>query len=351
MRHLYCSLTLIFLFAIGSTACSGTPTAANEVKILPEYCSVPPGGQVALTLDGVVPPNALISWTTSDGSLVTTNPGLNAEFTAPVTPGKITITVSIISTTPAAPTPVTRQCMVEGGDGPTGSQTDQRPTTSQLPVAVTTISTIPPVIISEVMSNPCGDVASRHWNEYVELYNYGSQAVDVNDWWLYTPGNSGTPDQLVAWSTRRPNDHIQNGVLTNTTVIPPKRFAVILSPSYTLGGTDNHMPYHFAPNTIIMTAAASDSLGDDMYNIIGNGPGRAPVVLYIGTSTVVHTIVSTYGTPKLSQYVNEITVDPNEMPLDLHACSSAERIDPRGPDTLSNWHEVRGGSPGDAPYH
>ncbi len=345
MRRLYYSFAIGFLFAISLGACSGVPTAANEVKILPEDCSVPPGGQVALTLDGVVPPNALINWATSDGSLVTTSPGLNAEFTAPVTPGKITITVSIISTAPAAPTPVTRQCIVGTAAGP---NTDPPLAAAQLPVAA---SITPPIIISEVMSNPCGDVASRHWNEYVELYNYGNQAVDVNGWWLYTPGDSGTPDELVAWSTRQPNDRLQDDVITDTTVIPARGFAVVLSPSYTLGGTENHMPYHFAPNSIILTAAASDSLGDDTYNIIGNGPGRAPVVLYIGTDTVVHKVVSTYGTPKLSQYVHEIAVDPNEMPLDLHACSSAERIDPRGPDTLSNWHEVRGGSPGDAPYH
>lgn len=347
MRHLYYSFTLGFLFAVSLTACSGVPTAANEVKILPEDCSVQPGGQLALTLDGVVPPNALINWETSDGSLVTTPPGLNAEFTAPVSSGKVTITVSIVSGTPAPPTPVTRQCNV----GAAGSNADPISAESQpLPTTMTN-SSIPPVTISEVMSNPCGGVAVRHWNEYVELYNYGDQAVDVYDWWLYTPGDNGTPDELVAWSTRRPNDHIQDDVTTNTTIIPAKHFAVVLSPSYTLGGTDNHMPYHFAPNSIILTAAASDSLGDDTYNIIGNGPGRGPVVLYIGTDTVVHTIVSTYGTPKLSKYVHEITADPNDMPLDLHACSSAERIDPRGPDTLSNWHEVRDGSPGDAPYH
>ncbi len=351
MRHLYFSFTLTFLFAVGLAACSGVPTAANEVKILPEDCSVQPGGQVALTLDGVVPPNSVINWETSDGSLVTTSPGLNAEFTAPVTPGKITITVSIISSTPAAPTPVTRQCNV----GANGSNANPGPI--EVPVSVAsspTTSGIPQIAISEVMSNPCGGVPVRHWNEYVELYNYGDQPVDVNGWWLVAPppnNTSGTPDELVAWSTRRPNDRIQNNVVTNTTVIPAKRFAVILSPSYTLGGIDDHMPYHFAPNTIILTSENGDNLGDAAYNIVGNGPGRGPVVLYIGTETVIHTVVSTYGTPKLSPYVNEIATDPDNLPLDLHACSSAERVDPRGPDTLSNWREVPGGSPGDAPYH
>jgi hypothetical protein len=209
------------------------------------------------------------------------------------------------------------------------------------------------VIISEVMANPCGDIDMRKWNEYVELYNYGDQPVDVNGWWLADTGaaGAGTPDQLVAWSQRNPNDPLTGNLVLNSTVIPARGFALILSPIYTQGAYPHSMPYRFPSNTVILTAAGSRSLGDDFFGIIGDGQGLDVLVLYKGGASVIQQVISTYGTPKLDQYVANIHDDRRDnLPLDLHECSSAERIRPAGADSFDNWREINKGSPGEAPY-
>src|SRR5512140_3048074 len=104
--------------------------------------------------------------------------------------------------------PITRQCIITSKDNP-GS--DPAVSSPILEVTQSGQVSAPPagatVIISEVMANPCGSIEVRKWNEYVELYNYGGQPVDVGGWWLADTGmaGAGTPDQLVAWSQRNPN--------------------------------------------------------------------------------------------------------------------------------------------------
>jgi hypothetical protein len=207
------------------------------------------------------------------------------------------------------------------------------------------------VIISEVMAYPCGSADFKKWNQYVELYNASDQPVDVRGLWLSDGGASGTPDQIVAWSDRMPQVSPGDNLIVNSAVLPAHGFAVILSPAYAEGESPNHMPYRFPPNTVILTVAASDSLGDDYFNIIGDGESRDPVILYVGSASVVDTVLSTYGSPTTSAYVVELRDDRlDNLPLDLHACGSAERADPFSRDVFDNWHEVLGGSPGDAPY-
>ena len=102
---------------------------------------------------------------------------------------------------------------------------------------------------------------------------------------------------------------------------------------------------------IILTAADSRSLGDDSSSIVGDGQGRDVLVLYKGGPTVIQETVSTYGTPNSTQYVSEITDNYlDNLPLDLHECSSIERVIPTGPDSFDNWNEILNGTPGEAPY-
>ncbi len=208
------------------------------------------------------------------------------------------------------------------------------------------------LIISEVMANPCGSDDFKKWNQYVELYNYGDYPVDVGGLWLYDPGETGTPDQIIAWESRLPTISLPPGLITDSTVIPPRGFAVILSPLYLQGSDPYRMPYRFPAGTVILTIEGSDRLGDDLLCILGEGRPDF-VVLYEGGSNAVREIVSTYGGPSPARYPYEFT-DPtphDNFPFVLHDCSSAERIDPRGPDVAENWYEVRnGGSPGAAPY-
>jgi hypothetical protein len=194
-------------------------------------------------------------------------------------------------------------------------------------------------------------VEVRKWNEYVELYNYGDYPMDISGWWLADVGESGTPDQLVAWSQRHPNNPWTGALVLDSTVIPAKGFAIILSPSYAEGTYPYTMPYRFPDNTMILTAAGSRSLGDDYFNIIGDGQSLDVLVLYKGGNRVIQDVISTYGSPKLDSYVTSIQDDRyDNLPRDLHECSSIERINPIGGDIFDNWREITGGSPGEAPY-
>lgn len=345
------SVSLLFLAACGTTS---TPT--NAVTVLPKDCRVLIGEQMPLALDGLIPPNAVISWEANYGSIISAPPGLNALFIAPPDPAVVTISVSITSGTPSVEIPVTRQCIVTSLNNPT-SQPTQDPgiaaSASPIPQEVS-----PPlnavqstIIISEVMANPCGPVEVRKWNEYIELYNYGDQPVDVSGWWLADIGEAGTPDQLAAWLQRNPNDVFANNLVLNSTIIPARGFALVLSPIYSQGAYPYSMPYRFPQNAVILTAADSRSLGDDFFNLIGDGQSLDTLVLYKGGNTVIQEVISTYGTPKLDSYVMNIRDDNRDnLPLNLHECSSAERIQPTGMDSFDNWREIINGSPGEAPY-
>jgi hypothetical protein len=111
------------------------------------------------------------------------------------------------------------------------------------------------------------------------------------------------------------------------------------------------MPYHFPSQTVILTVVDGDRIGDDLYGLVEDGNGRDVVVLYTGGANFVNQVVSTYGTPTLGLYPQDIRDDrADNLPLILHECSSAERINPTGPDEFKNWREVLNGSPGEAPY-
>lgn len=344
-RNLFLIITVTLCLSVLLAGCGTPPTASSLVKILPDNCELKAGEQVPLALDGVIPPNATIQWEVSDGGIVFTPPGLNALFTAPLSPTIVTVSVSISSGTPGVSVPITRQCTVMP------SANGVAPVTSSDTGIMQANPTVSTVIISEVMAYPCGSIDFKKWNQYVELYNNSDQPVDVRGLWLADGGNAGTPDMIVAWDDRQPRLLPGDNTVTNTTILQPHSFAVVLSPTYTEGENPHHMPYQFPPGTVILTIASSDSLGDDYFGILGDGDTRDPLVLYMGSATVVDTVLSTYGSPALSTYVREIHDDRlDNIPLDLHACGSAERSDPNGKDTFDNWHEVLDGSPGDAPY-
>jgi len=315
------------------------------------------GEQMPLTLNGLVPPNAMITWEASAGSIISAPPALNALFIAPPEPTLVTITVTISSGTPSVEIPITRQCIITSPES-ASLQSIPVPSiaTDHQIMQVTVVSPMPPeipvtVIISEVMANPCGPLEVRKWNEYVELYNYGDQPVDVGGWWLADIGEAGTPDQLVSWSQRNPNEPLANNVVLNSTILPARGFALILSPIYAQGVYPYTMPYRFPQSTVILTAAGSRSLGDDFFNIIGDGQSLDVLVLYKGGTSVIQEVISTYGTPRLDQYVMNLRDDNRDnLPLNLHECSSVERIRPAEADHFDNWREITNGSPGEAPY-
>ena len=314
--------------------------------------------RMPLTLDGVISPNAVITWEASAGSISFSPPGLNALFTAPSQPTVVTISISISSGTPSVQIPITRQCIIMDDSNIPAPMVEPTEITEtdinlQMPAHDATViqTTQPTIVISEVMANPCGGIEVKKWNEYVELYNFGDHPVDVSGWWLADTGGFGSPDQLVSWSQRNSRKPLPGNYITDTTIIPAKGFALILSPGYTDGELPYRMPYTIPYNTVILTVAESRSLGDDAASIVGEGQGRDVLILYKGGSSVIQETISTYGTPKPAQYVADITDDYlDNLPLELHECSSIERIIPTGADSEENWREVTYGSPGEAPY-
>jgi len=345
----------IFLLLLASllftSACGNVATPTNAVTLLPRDCRMQINQKMPMTLDGIIPPNAVVQWETNGGSISFAPPGLNAFFTAPSQPAIITVSVTISSGTPSVQIPITRECVVVDDSAPTQpQQPSTEPVQPQLPVPVIP-GTLPTIIISEVMANPCGGIEVKKWNEYVELYNYGDQPVDVGGWWLADNGGNGSPDKIVSWSQRNPIKILSGQLITNTTVIPAKEFALILSPSYADGEHPHAMPYSVPNGTIILTAAESRSLGDDSSSLVGDGQGRDVLILYRGGASVIQETISTYGTPKPTEYVSEVSDNYlDNLPLDLHECASIERILPTGADGVDNWREIANGSPGEAPY-
>ena len=332
---------LFIISALFLNAC-GTPGEESlAATILPADCQVQMGDQLALTLDGQIPANTQIQWSASVGEVVWTGQGLTAIFLAQDIPGDTTISVSFVSGTPT-PFTASRSCVVTSNQTPINNPVNP-PAYSASPAYT--------IVISEIMGNPCGEMDAKKFNQYVELYNYGDQAVDVNGWWLFDEGQQGTPDRLMAWNSRS-TFQLDPSLVTNSTVIPPHGFAVILSPIYSESDLEQRMPYQFPAGTVILTAESSQTLGDDFFGIISSEDGYDTLTLYLGSATVIDQIVDTYGTPSINgPYTVNIDDDHlDHTPLYLSECESAERINPLLPDGETNWTTVRGGTPGDGPY-
>jgi hypothetical protein len=273
--------------------------------------------------------------------VVWTGQGLAATFLAPAEAGVVTITVTFVSGTPS-PFSSSRNCTVTTNGAPISSGGAFSP-----PSSVT-------LVISEVMANVCGGLDYKRYNQYIELYNYGDQSVDVNGLYFFDEGATGTPDQLVPWTSRSPLG-LDAGLVTNTTIIPPRGFALILSPHYGEGLYPYTIPYAIPSGTVILTIAASETLGDDIYGIIALDNGSDTITLYRGGLTVMDLVIDTYGTPSISgPHPNDSDINDDFMdhlPLVVSMCQSAERVDPLRPDAEGNWVAVTGGTPGDGPYH
>ncbi len=341
MSKLLGLFVFIVLLSLFASACVPGGQSIN-VKILPVDCAVDVSGQVALSLSGQIPAGMQITWSSTSGNVVWTGQGLTATFLAPAEPGVSTITVAFISGTPS-PYSSSRDCMVtNGGPGSAPGQPVNPPDPSPYTV-----------VLSEVMANTCGGKDYKKYNQYVELYNYGNQPVDVYGWFFFDEGGPGAPDQIVSWATRS-SVVLEDSLVANSTIIPPGGFALILSPQYPYGIQPYRMPYVIPPGTIILTIASSDTLGDDYFGIIAAENGSDTLTLYRGSLTIMDQIIDTYGTPIIKgPHPNDGDINDDfldHVPLYLSVCHSAERVDPRRPDAESNWVSVEGGTPGDGPY-
>lgn len=339
------SQTLLLTFVFFLYACGNGTPPAQSLTILPADCEVPISQQIPLTLSGSIDPNSQITWQTNLGSIVNNSQGFSASYFAPSIAGEAIIYAIITSNTSADPIQLSLKCQI----------VEQIVDSSNPLIAVAGASDATskpyPIVISEVMGNPCGGLDQRKYNQYIELYNYGDQPVDVGGWWFYDEGDSGTPDQLIAWNQRQLIE-FENDLIFDSTIIPAQGVAVILSPLYPQNSDITKMPYQFPTNTTILTVSTSDTLGDDYFGIIADQDGYDTVTLYIGGASVIETIVDTYGTPLIpNAYPVQIQDDyQDNIPTYLSECSSIERINPLLPDQESNWNILLRGSPGEVPY-
>jgi hypothetical protein len=334
----------IVLLSISLLGCGSPP--GQPLEIVPSACSLKPGGQLTFSLKGVIGSNSTISWSATDGVIQSQGKdGLLAVFTAPPVPGVVVVSVKVTSNlTPISPPSIT--CTIQL-DTPSAAQ----PQAPAQPQPISNPVGLPTVIISEVMGHQCGADDFKKFNQYVELYNYGDQPVDVNGWWLVDNGPDNQADRLVAWSTRNPTLKLKPPVVMDTTLIPAHGFAVVISPIYAQSVEPYRMPYRFPSQTVILTVAEGDRIGDDLFGLVEDQGGRDVLVLYLGGPNTIDQVISTYGSPRLGLYPQDVRDDrADHLPLELHECASAERIKPLAPDEFGNWREVLNGSPGEAPY-
>ena len=101
------SFLLPLIAACGSGAAPLTP-----VTILPEDCHLIVEEEMSLTLDGFIPPQAVIRWDVDRGKIMFVLTGLDAVFVAPPEPTVVTISASVTPAIPGMKTPITRQCVV-----------------------------------------------------------------------------------------------------------------------------------------------------------------------------------------------------------------------------------------------
>ncbi|HEY5572817.1 MAG TPA: lamin tail domain-containing protein [Anaerolineales bacterium] len=208
------------------------------------------------------------------------------------------------------------------------------------------------IAITEVMGNPCGEEEDKEaiYNEYIELFNYGDQPVDVEGLWI-SDGNDreGNPDRIVPWSWRETDFNLGSHVITAQAVIQPNGYAVILSPRYVSVQGAFWLQYLFPRDTVILTIENGSYIGDDKSGI-SIWDERDPVILYTGNQDIIEEVISTYGTPRLTGNPRNIKDDDLDgIPLRLADCFSAERLDPLLPDQEDSWIEVQDGTPGRGP--
>ncbi|MGB4083366.1 MAG: lamin tail domain-containing protein [Candidatus Fermentibacter daniensis] len=175
----------------------------------------------------------------------------------------------------------------------------------------------PSPVISEVMCNP----SSEDTDEYVELWFPGPGVFNLEGCRIC---DGDALDVLVPW---RPELGAPADPDASTGMfMPAGSFTVILDAEYCLGA----QPWDFAPGTRVITTA-NTTIGDGL-------SGRDPLLLYSAAGTDTTCIMSTYGTPVLSN--DPLLCDDDgldSIPFDPGEGLAVHRILLAGPDSEGNW--------------
>ncbi|MFV2044780.1 MAG: lamin tail domain-containing protein, partial [Anaerolineales bacterium] len=235
-----------------------------------------------------------------------------------------------------------------------------QPTSTDLPTATLTLTPSPTQIaspaptqsaqdgpriaISEIMfvpQPPHGDKDLESWNEYVELFNYGEEPVDVSGWWISDGGVSGTPDKIVSWNERLTGIPVGKAI-TDSTIIPAGGYALILSTKYDDG--DKSYSELIPEKTIILSLADHPDTKSELIGKNGlsaSGEFLDVLVLYIGTEIRIETEVSTYGTPIYDEATGPESIRDDGLDAIPRAITTGwggyQRVYLNAVDTPSNW--------------
>lgn len=173
----------------------------------------------------------------------------------------------------------------------------------------------PAPAISEVVCNP----VDEDTDEYVELWFPGPGVFDIEGCRIC---DGDALDLVTQWS----GGDLADPDASPGRFVPPGSHAVILDPEYAQGA----QPWDFAPGTVVATVS-NTTLGDGL-------AGTDPVLLYSAAGTGTSCVLSTYGTPLLSD--DPLSCDDDgldSIPFNPGEGLAVHRIVPSGPDSESNW--------------
>ncbi len=243
-----------------------------------------------------------------------------------------TVTSAATSTLPSPPTPT------EFAPSPTTP-----PTTTPMPITPPGGSTndVPPLTlaISEVAFDVCGDASYDRTSEFIELFNYGDQPVDLHSLWI----SSGNPQPIEPWLEANPFTYLSpsDKAHQSSWLLPPSSFGLILGPQYPLG----KVQYDIPASTYLFSIDRDFGLVlGGPYGFVGSADDikkRDVLILYLGNDARIDRLVSSYGTPR----VPVEKADPRKVvddgidayPAFQGDCITIERRVPSMPDTDLNW--------------
>jgi len=181
------------------------------------------------------------------------------------------------------------------------------------------------IVISEIMANTAS--GQNTTDEYVELCNTSSAAVDIAGWSI-TDGDD--VDTIIAWNENpykitAPTD---TSLVLDSTAIPGGDCALLLDPSY----GDGAQPYQIPAQTVILTVGNT---------AIGQGlSADDAITLYSATGTTSADVMDTYGTPVDDDApANRDDDGLDDIPLDPREGHSAYRLHLSAPDVTASWME------------
>jgi len=215
------------------------------------------------------------------------------------------------------------------------------------------------MVITEIMFVPvtrsqlAGDEVR---NEYLEVYNSGTEPIDLADVWLSDGDTTiGQSDTIVPWDSRFRGYDFGPSIVTDTTIIQPGQYGLILSPGY-IEDDLNDQPYDttIADEYVVLTVEEQSDPGD--LDVLGDRLGleahdtadRLDVVfLYVGTQGSVSEVVASYGAPRIpggSSPTNISSQIPVGFPFRISAHGGVRLTGLDADDTRSNWEVLLWGN-------